>query len=102
MIKVLGDQRFHRWSIKRKWWRARDGSEGILFRQHPDVAEEDGVAVVLEVDRALGFGQRAVDRGGGGEVLGEFLVLVDQDAVESDGDPRPGGPLAVGVELWRR
>ncbi len=37
-------------------------------------------------------------RGWGGEVLGEFQVVVDDDTIESNRDPGPGGSLAVGIE----
>ena len=74
----------------------------LFLREHPDVAEEDGVAVILEED-GTGFRfEGTTERSGGGEVFVEFLVLVNDDAVELDGHGGPGGALAVGIEFGIR
>lgn len=52
--------------------------------------EEDGAAFVF---------QRSIQGGGGGEVFGEFLALVDDDTVEFDRHAGPSGAVAVGVEF---
>ena len=57
----------------------------LLLGKHPDVSEDDGVAVILKVDRTGFVLEGAVFRRGGGEVFGEFLILVNEDTVEFHG-----------------
>lgn len=57
----------------------------FLLGKHPDVSEDDGVAVILKVDRTGFVFEGAVFRRGGGEVFGEFLILVNEDTVEFHG-----------------
>ena len=47
-------------------------SMGFLFRNHPDVAEDNGVTVVLEEDGAFGLAERSFDGGGSGVAFFEF------------------------------
>lgn len=72
----------------------RTFASGLVFGEDPDVAVADGVAVVLEVDGAGGVG---FFDGGGGGAVGEFDVVLDEDAIVADGEAGGGGFLAVGV-----
>ena len=68
---------------------------GRTFREDPDVAEADRVAVVLEVE----WTERALlpERGGGGG-LGNLDVVLHEDAVEVDRHAGIGGFLALGIK----
>lgn len=71
------------------------GSILLVGRNDPDIAELDGIAVILEPDgsRALRFIEPLVE-GVGGDVT-HFLVVVDKDAVVPNGDTRGGNLLAI-------
>jgi hypothetical protein len=65
---------------------------------HPDVAEPDGVAVVLEGD-GLFFGVSAVGgRSEPGGWAGQFDIVLDEHAVVERGDPGRGEQVAFGIE----
>ena len=61
----------------------------------PDVAESNRVSVVLKVDgtwfRTFFYGSRS-------STSGQFQMIVDQNSIVLDGDPRIGGFL-INVEL---
>ncbi len=54
--------------------------------------------MVLDVDGTSEVFERSIDGGGSGEVLREFQVIVNQDAIELHCDSWPGGSFALGVE----
>jgi len=72
---------------------------GLLFLDEPDVAVTDGVAVVLEVERAGVF---AIAEWCGGGGVGEFDVVVDDGAVVFDGGAGVGGFFCRRRRRWRR
>ena len=55
--------------------------------------------MILEEDGTGFFFEGTAERGGGGEVFVEFLVLVDDDAVELDGHGGPGGAGSIGIKF---
>src|SRR5688500_12225719 len=80
--------------------RGGGGAAGVvaLGLADPDVAEADGVAVLVQLDRALGAAGLVVVAevlvAGGAEELG---LVVDQDAVVEDGGAGFAGDLAAFV-----
>lgn len=73
----------------------RDGAAGFSFGEDPDVAELDGVAVILKVKRAEGG---FLVEGCGGSGLGDFDIILHEDAVEEHGHAGVGSFVAFLVE----
>ena len=71
----------------------------LLPRHHPDIAENDWVVVVLEVNGTFGVFEWSFEGGGGREVFGQLQILMHQHSIELHGDAWPGGLFAGGIEF---
>src|SRR5258708_1671291 len=78
----------------RSWNLTFTGVDGPLPLGDPDIAEVNGVAVVLQLDRPRigAFGSAAAGLGD------DFNVVLNDDAVLADGDPCIPRLLAGGIE----